>query len=109
MTTLKLPLMQNRHALWSLLALVVLTAAGSAAAIDMSNLAAIGGPLATTFTLLSGLTPGIKALVAFLGFIVTAISLIALRSFGNVIFFIGLIIFLAVGLTVAGAMLGAVV
>ena len=53
--------------------------------------------------------PGIKALVGFVGFVVALISLSALRNFGPVLFYIGLAIFAAVGLVIAGAIMGAVI
>ena len=49
------------------------------------------------------------ALVAFIGFVVAFISLAALRNFGPVLFYLGMAIFGAVGLVVAGAILGAVI
>ena len=55
------------------------------------------------------LGPGIKALVGFVGFVVALISLAALRNFGPVLFYVGLAIFAAVGLVIAGAIMGAVI
>ena len=49
------------------------------------------------------------ALVGFVGFVVALISLSALRNFGPVLFYVGLAIFGAVGLVIAGAIMGAVV
>ena len=43
------------------------------------------------------------------GFVVALISLSALRNFGPVLFYVGLAIFAAVGLVIAGAIMGAVV
>jgi hypothetical protein len=43
------------------------------------------------------------------GFVVAFISLSALRNMGPVLFFMGLAIFGAVGLTIAGAILGATI
>ena len=51
----------------------------------------------------------IKALVGFVGFVVALISLSALRNFGPVLFYVGLAIFAAVGLVIAGAIMGAVI
>ena len=51
----------------------------------------------------------IKALVGFVGFVVALISLAALRNFGPVLFYVGLAIFAAVGLVIAGAIMGAVI
>ena len=91
------------------LTVVCFFVASLAHSVDMSNLAAIGGPLASTFTILSTLTPGIKALVAFIAFIVAGITLVSLKNFSAVLFYIGLLIFIAVGLTVGGAIIGAMV
>ncbi|MBL8511838.1 MAG: hypothetical protein JNM52_09345 [Betaproteobacteria bacterium] len=91
-------------------ALTVVTLAlfgASADAIDLVNLTSVGGPLAGVFTILGGLTPGLKALVAFVGFLVAAIALIAARNFAPVLYYVGVIIFLAVALVVAGSILGA--
>jgi len=81
----------------------------AAQAVDLVNLASVGGPLVGALTTLGTLTPGVKALIGFLGFIVAFVSLAALRNFGPVIFYVGLAVFGAVGLLVAGAILGAVV
>ena len=48
-------------------------------------------------------------LVGFVGFVVALISLSALRNFGPVLFYVGLAIFAAVGLVIAGAIMGAVI
>ena len=58
---------------------------------------------------LAALAPGVKALVGFVGFVVAFISLAALRNFGPVLFYVGLAIFAAVGLVIAGAIMGAVI
>ncbi|WP_323166076.1 hypothetical protein [Pseudomonas bubulae] len=47
--------------------------------------------------------------MGFIGFVVALISLSALRNFGPVLFYVGLAIFAAVGLVIAGAIMGAVV
>lgn len=47
--------------------------------------------------------------VGFVGFVVALISLAALRNFGPVLFYVGLAIFAAVGLVIAGAIMGAVI
>ena len=86
-----------------------LLAATTAQAVDLVNLAAVGGPLVGALTTLGALTPGVKALMGFLGFVVAFISLAAMRNFGPVIYYVGLAVFGAVGLVVAGAILGAVV
>ncbi len=69
----------------------------------------IAGPLAAALAQLAALAPGVKALVGFVGFVVAFISLAALRNFGPVLFYLGMAIFGAVGLTIAGAILGAVI
>ena len=86
-----------------------LLAASAAQAVDLVNLAAAGGPLVGALTTLGALTPGVKALIGFLGFVVAFISLAAMRNFGPVIYYVGLAVFGAVGLVVAGAILGAVI
>jgi hypothetical protein len=74
-------------------------------ALDLVAFSGITGPL----TQISSLGPGIKALVGFVGFVVALISLAALRNFGPVLFYVGLAIFGAVGLVIAGAIMGAVI
>ena len=78
-------------------------------ALDLVTFSGITGPMTSALTQLSVLGPGIKALVGFVGFIVALISLSALRNFGPVLFYIGLAIFGAVGLVIAGAIMGAVI
>jgi hypothetical protein len=78
-------------------------------ALDLVAFTGITGPLVSALTQISALGPGIKALVGFVGFVVALISLAALRNFGPVLFYIGLAIFGAVGLVIAGAIMGAVV
>jgi hypothetical protein len=78
-------------------------------ALDLVTFSGITGPMTSALTQLSALGPGIKALVGFVGFIVALISLSALRNFGPVLFYIGLAIFGAVGLVIAGAIMGAVI
>ncbi len=78
-------------------------------AMDLVTFTGITGPLTSALTTVAGLTPGIQALVAVIGFVVAFISLSALRNMGPVLFFVGLVIFGAIGLTVAGAILGAVI
>lgn len=97
-----------------LLALLTLLVSGLMAtfpshALDLVAFAGIGGPLATALAQLAALAPGVKALVGFVGFVVAFISLAALRNFGPVLFYLGMAIFGAVGLTIAGAILGAVI
>lgn len=52
---------------------------------------------------------GHHALVGFVGFVVALISSAALRNFGPVLFYAYLAIFGAVGLVIAGAIMGAVI
>lgn len=78
-------------------------------ALDLVGFTGITGPLTSALTQISALGPGIKALVGFVGFVVALISLAALRNFGPVLFYVGLAIFAAVGLMIAGAIMGAVI
>ena len=78
-------------------------------ALDLVAFTGITGPLTSALTQIAALGPGIKALVGFVGFVVALISLSALRNFGPVLFYVGLAIFAAVGLVIAGAIMGAVV
>jgi len=87
----------------------LLAAVAPAQALNLTTFAGITGPLTTALTTIAGLTPSIQAIVAVVGFVVAFISLSALRSFGPVLFFVGLAIFGSVGLVVAGAILGAVI
>jgi hypothetical protein len=75
-------------------------------ALDLVGFTGITGPLTSALTQISELGPGIKALVGFVGFVVALISLAALRNFGPVLFYVGLAIFAAVGLVIAGAIMG---
>lgn len=98
----------------SLAALIVVFASGLAVtlpshALDLVGFVGITGPLVTALAQLAALAPGVKALVGFIGFVVAFISLAALRNFGPVLFYLGMAIFGAVGLTIAGAILGAVI
>lgn len=77
-------------------------------ALDLVAFTGITGPLTSALTQIATLGPGIKALVGFVGFVVALISLSALRNFGPVLFYVGLAIFAAVGLVIAGAIMGAV-
>ncbi|WP_298435710.1 hypothetical protein [Ottowia sp.] len=78
-------------------------------ALDLVGFTGITGPLTSALTQIASLGPGIKALVGFVGFVVALISLAALRNFGPVLFYVGLAIFGAVGLVIAGAIMGAVI
>ncbi len=77
-------------------------------ALDLVAFTGITGPLTSALTQIAALGPGIKALVGFVGFVVALISLSAMRNFGPVLFYVGLAIFAAVGLVIAGAIMGAV-
>ena len=91
------------------LALTGLALAFPSHALDLVAFTGITGPLTSALTQIAELGPGIKALVGFVGFVVALISLSALRNFGPVLFYVGLAIFAAVGLVIAGAIMGAVV
>jgi hypothetical protein len=78
-------------------------------AVDLVTFAGVGGPFAGALALIAALGPGIKAMVGFVGFVVALISLAGLRNFGPVLFYIGMAIFAAVGLLIAGAIMGAVI
>lgn len=95
------------------LGLLVLALAGLAVtfpsqALDLVTFTGITGPMTSALAQISALGPSIKALVGFVGFVVALISLSALRNFGPVLFYVGLAIFGAVGLVIAGAIMGAV-
>ena len=107
------PFTLNRKPL-SALALLLLLVLGLAVAmpgyaLDLVAFTGITGPMTSALTQISALGPGIKALVGFVGFVVALISLSALRNFGPVLFYVGLAIFAAVGLVIAGAIMGAVI
>lgn len=91
-----------------ILLLISLCTAFPGYALDLVAFTGITGPLTSALTQIASLGPGIKALVGFVGFVVALISLSALRNFGPVLFYIGLAIFAAVGLVIAGAIMGAV-
>jgi hypothetical protein len=106
------PVRSRKHlTVASLLAFLALglMAAFPSHALDLVAFVGIGGPLAAALGQLAALAPGVKALVGFVGFVVAFISLAALRNFGPVLFYLGMAIFGAVGLTIAGAILGAVI
>lgn len=83
--------------------------AGYAVAIDLTALAAVGGPLAEALTQLQDLGPGMRALVGFIAFVVAFITLAALRNMTPILFYVGVLIFGAVGLPIGGAILGATI
>jgi hypothetical protein len=92
-----------------ILMLLGLTIAAPGQALDLVTFTGLTGPLVAALTQMADLAPGIKALVGFIGFVVALISLAALRNFGPVLFYVGLAIFAAVGLVIAGAIMGAVI
>ena len=112
MTTATLrPFALNRKPL-AAFSLLMLLVAGLGVALpgyarDLVAFTGITGPMTSALTQISALGPGIKALVGFVGFVVALISLSALRNFGPVLFYVGLAIFAAVGLVIAGAILTA--
>src|SRR6185312_10219460 len=89
--------------------IIVLCIAFPGYALDLVAFTGITGPMTSALTQISALGPSIKALVGFVGFVVALISLSALRNFGPVLFYVGLAIFAAVGLVIAGAIMGAVI
>jgi len=110
--TVPAPVRSRKHlTVASLLAFLTLglMSAFPSHAVDLVAFVGIGGPLAAALGQLAALAPGVKALVGFVGFVVAFISLDALRNFGPVLFYLGMAIFGAVGLTIAGAILGAVI
>ncbi len=78
-------------------------------ALDLVAFTSITGPMTSALAQLAALGPSVKALVGFVGFVVALISLSALRHFGPVLFYVGVAIFAAVGLVIAGAIMGAVI
>jgi len=91
------------------LAMLASLAVGPSLAIDLEKFTGITGPLTSALTQLATLTPGLKGIIGFISFCVAFISLAALRNLGPVLFFIGVMIFGAVGLLIGGAILGAVI
>lgn len=112
--TLASPLASPRKSLFvstatfAVLAFALLAAAPSQA-LDLVAFTGITGPLTAALTTIATLTPGIKAIVGVLGFVVAIVTLSALRNMGPVMFFVGLAIFGAVGLPIAGAIMGATI
>ena len=90
-------------------ALVLSLFVGTASAIDLTALQAVGGPLAEALGQLQDLGPGMRALVGFIAFVVAFITLAALRNMTPILFYVGVLIFGAVGLPIGGAILGAVI
>ena len=100
-----------RKVIWLLTALtcgIVLSLTTAASyALDLVAFSGIAGPLTSALSQLATLAPGVKALMGFIGFVVALVSLAGLRNFGPVLFYLGLAIFAAVGLVIAGAIMGA--
>lgn len=96
---------------WLAIVLAMLSSfvVGPSLAIDLEKFTGITGPLTSALTQLSTLTPGLKGIIGFISFCVAFISLAALRNLGPVLFFIGVMIFGAVGLLIGGAIMGAVI
>ena len=92
----------------ALFALATLSACPSLA-MDLVTFAGVAGPLVGALATIATITPGVKAIVGVVGFIVAFIALTALRSFGPVLYYVGLAVFGSVGLVVAGAIMGAVI
>jgi len=107
------PVTPHRRLQGVLVTLAVLLAGLYAAvpsyALDLVAFSGIAGPMTSALAQLSALGPSIKALVGFVGFVVALISLSAMRNFGPVLFYVGLAIFGAVGLVIAGSIMGAVI
>lgn len=100
---------QRTGVLLSAALLVLFTASMPTHALDLITFAGITGPLASALTQLASLTPALKSLIVFIGFVVALISLAALRTFAPVLSYVGMAIFAAVGLVIGGAIIGAVV
>lgn len=95
-------------ATFAVLALSLLAAAPSQA-LDLVGFTGITGPLTTALATIASLTPAVKAIAGTLGFVIALLALTALRNMGPVMFFVGLAVFGAVGLPIAGAILGATI
>lgn len=89
--------------------LAALCAAMPSFALDLVAFTGIAGPLTGALTTIGTLTPGVKAIVGVVGFVVAFIALSAMRSFGPALFYVGVAIFGSVGLVVAGAIMGATI
>lgn len=95
--------------LGAILAILSTALVGPSLAVDLEAFTGIAGPLTSALTQLSTLTPGLKGIVGFISFCVAFISLAGLRNLGPVLFYIGVMIFGAVGLLIGGAIMGAVI
>ena len=101
-TKLSLPWVRKAAVLLPVAALLAL-------AMDPAMAGNVNGAMAPVFNQIDSITPGVKAIVAIVGFIVALVSLVALRSFSAVLFFLGLAVFGAGGLGMAQSLLGATV
>ena len=91
------------------LSLLLPVAALLTMAMDPAMAGTATGAMSNVFDQINGITPGVKAIVAIVGFIVALVSLVALRSFSAVLFFLGLAVFGAGGLAMAQSLLGATI
>jgi hypothetical protein len=103
------PTKRRISALAIFLAMLSTVVVGPSLAIDLEKFVGITGPLVSALTQLATLTPGLKAIIGFISFSVALISLAGLRNLGPVLFYIGVMIFGAVGLLIGGAIMGAVI
>ena len=87
---------------------LALLAAFPAAALDLVAFTGITGPLVAVLTQLAALSPAFKAIGGVVAFFIALLTLAALRNFSSVLFYLGFAVFAAVGLLVAGAIMGAV-
>jgi hypothetical protein len=99
----------KRWMIFSLLMSMLAMITGPAHAIDITNLSTLGGPLSTALTQLENLSIGVRAIAGFLGFLVTVVTLIALRNHHAIFGFVLLVIFTAVGLPIGAAIMGATI
>jgi len=83
--------------------------ASVAQAVDFDTVKNQDGPMKDALQKFDSMSPGLKALIIFLGFIVGAITLIALRAIAPVLGYVGLAVFIGIGLGVGGAIAGAVI
>ena len=78
-------------------------------ALDLVAFTGITGPLTSALTQIADLGPGIKALVGFIGFRGRADFAVRAAQLRPGPVYVGLAIFAAVGLVIAGAIMGAVI
>jgi hypothetical protein len=87
---------------------ICLMAAFPSYALDLVAFTGITGPLVAVLTQLAALSPAFKAIGGVVAFFIALLTLAALRNFSSVLFYLGFAVFAAVGLLVAGAIMGAV-